>query len=104
MTDEQQQQLQWAVKGRHRIADMTGHLHGIPNRDDGEEPLILRRDCPFRKAWSYQLTRDSGGNYRLATVSPRAGARTEWRWFYDIDRLADFLTSQSMITTTIQGG
>ena len=89
MTDEQQQQLQWAVKGRHRIADMTGHLHGIPNRDDGEEPL---------------MTRDSGGNYRLATVSPRAGARTEWRWFYDIDRLADFLTSQSMITTTIQGG
>ena len=94
---------QWAVKGRHRIADMTGQLHGIPNSDEGEEPLILRRDCAFRKAWSYRLTRDSFGNYRLATVSPRADARRECRWFDDIDRLADFLTAQSMITT-IQGG
>jgi hypothetical protein len=92
----------WEVKGLHRIADMTGHLHGIPNSDDGEEPLILRRDCRFRKAWRYHLTRDSFGNYRLATVDPRDEGWSEWRWFYDIDSLAAWLTSNSMITTTNQ--
>lgn len=75
----------WFKKDRETIVDLKGQPHTIPNSDDTDDAIVMKRTDLRNQPDRYRLTKNSFGHYRIESDQ-------YVRTFYDVDEAGEFLS------------